>query len=504
MHDTPPPAKRLLRPRNIVLLSIALLAVWIGVEVFRALTAEPGSAIDYGAQAIELSETHQPAGRDGWELLLEAIGREDVVSATYRQAVLPEEGNEAAFIDYTLLYAFDPTAEGYKPHGPELTRRKTAMALEDVRKSGAFDKLAELAAAPRAVRPRQPGRMIEWLLPELGKCRNFARMNAARMYLATQGADARELIAAYEQSLALGRVCAAQPFLIDHLVGVAIVSLANTQLRYSLMERRWDAPTLNGILDAMDRQLPLPPVTLAIKGERLSTLDTIQWTHTDDGRGDGRLIVSEYRTLTMMGGEPPQIAGYTLPDTRLVNLFGVLYAGKAATTRKAEEFYEQSLVHAQTPAWRWGALASDPDQFAENLSHRYSLLRNITPSIGKAVQSRATSDLEAAGTRLMLAIELFRTEHGRHPEALSELVPSILPEMPRDPFTGGEFGYKRRGPDADPADPREYILYSWGADMTDNGGLANPTNPHTALRPNGQGTDYVINQPRPRPRSQGE
>jgi len=49
--------------------------------------------------------------------------------------------------------------------------------------------------------------------------------------------------------------------------------------------------------------------------------------------------------------------------------------------------------------------------------------------------------------RLTLALRAFRDQYGRWPERWAELVPAILPAVPRDPFSGEPFGYERRGDD---------------------------------------------------------
>jgi hypothetical protein len=69
-----------------------------------------------------------------------------------------------------------------------------------------------------------------------------------------------------------------------------------------------------------------------------------------------------------------------------------------------------------------------------------------------------------AGTRIMVAIELFQARHGRLPASLDELAPGVLPSVPDDPLTGKPFGYTLRN------DGSGFLLYSLGIDGTDDGG----------------------------------
>jgi hypothetical protein len=64
--------------------------------------------------------------------------------------------------------------------------------------------------------------------------------------------------------------------------------------------------------------------------------------------------------------------------------------------------------------------------------------------------------------RVMAAVERFRLEHGRWPDAIHTLAPRFLPAAPVDPFTGHELILKKLDDGL--------AIYSLGSDQTDNGG----------------------------------
>jgi len=70
-----------------------------------------------------------------------------------------------------------------------------------------------------------------------------------------------------------------------------------------------------------------------------------------------------------------------------------------------------------------------------------------------------------------LALHLFIRKNGQAPERLEALVPSILPSLPKDPFTGNNFGYRKTS-------ATSYLLYSCWIDGKDDGGI-----PVTVPRP---------------------
>jgi hypothetical protein len=79
-----------------------------------------------------------------------------------------------------------------------------------------------------------------------------------------------------------------------------------------------------------------------------------------------------------------------------------------------------------------------------------------------------------------LAIRVYRLEHGRDPERLEELVPSLLKSVPLDPFSKKPLVYRPQG--------NTYLLYSVGPDRHDDGGMSMQAKTDHA---NGKG-DYVL------------
>ncbi|HEY9840843.1 MAG TPA: hypothetical protein V6D23_10335, partial [Candidatus Obscuribacterales bacterium] len=80
------------------------------------------------------------------------------------------------------------------------------------------------------------------------------------------------------------------------------------------------------------------------------------------------------------------------------------------------------------------------------------------------IQTRETHDqtrLRAA--YLYLALETYHAEHGQYPQALAQLVPGVIPEVPADPWSGRPFGYKRLA-------TGDYLFYSVGPSGRDQGG----------------------------------
>lgn len=504
------PTKPWYRPRNLILLAFALFLTALGRQLILALTAKPGEAIDYAAKLEELIESNQPADAgpsDAWPVLLDTIQRKTEVEESLWPSAQRQYGTP---IDYSALSAPHSSETYDGSHSWAEVDARAREGLAALRDAGVFARMEELTRIRRAVRPIPKGHLLEILLPELGHTRALARANGARMYQSHLSGDDREFVSAFEQTLALARIIGGQALLIDHLVGIAIQALAENHVREALTERPFGPDTCQALLDAIDRQQPMAPLWVSLEGERISTLDVIQWTHTDDGHGSGRLMLSAWRQLgATTGGFSGPSGGWldALLGSKLINLGAVAFPSKAATTKKANEFYDICVSYSKlSPAERSSAQMSPSRYMQERLPARYTILNLLIPAIDKSIASQTQSDMTLAATRIMLAIEIYRGRNGRYPAALADLVPAILKELPKDPYNAaGAWGYRLIDPSEDTVrradgSPRPYLLYSFGADGKDNGGKALDKNPYSALNQhNSGGADFILNQPRNKP-----
>ena len=88
----------------------------------------------------------------------------------------------------------------------------------------------------------------------------------------------------------------------------------------------------------------------------------------------------------------------------------------------------------------------------------------------KYMTSRYKDELEAlvedytfiSALKVTLALKVYKEKHGIYPETLKSLVPEILTDMPSDPFSGKEFGYKKS--------VDSFIIYSVGYDLKNDNG----------------------------------
>ncbi len=149
-------------------------------------------------------------------------------------------------------------------------------------------------------------------------------------------------------------------------------------------------------------------------------------------------------------------------------------APRDAQMNEIGAFFEHWIMLCQDDADARAQAESWFDAFeqrrsAENRYPSYDMVDELLPSYFRYVSSTRLAAARKQGLIALLALELFRTDHGAYPDSLGELVPDYLGSIPRDPFAPGE-GLRYRRVEADARRPWPFIVYSVGADGSDNQG----------------------------------
>lgn len=441
----------------------------LGFWAWRILGGTVKPSTDYAAEINALVEARQKDAADqpdAWQDLMAVIDRSKVIHEAARTARTGEFAN--LLPDPSLLRSMkpaDPESQEMKPENLAAARK----LLDDLRAQGVFAQLDALSPRMHAVRKLQAngGMLIEVLLPDLASSRQLARANAARYHLAVLRGDMDEAVKAFESGLAMGRLLMQQGILIDRLVGQAIVTLHTTAMLETI-DKISDEATLKKLMAALDRQDKAPAITLSLETERRSILDTIQWTFTDIGNGNGYLSPQRMAMVQSM-------AGNRMPGGQM--FLGVMTADRKDTTNAVNRYFDEMVKYAELPRVERVKGAFQPDIEVENLSQRYVMLKILLPALGSAINGDDRLKMDVAGVKTILAVEIWRREHGGEPPAkLDDLAPRILRELPVDVFSGKALGYKVLAPGSDAAG-RRYLVYSFGSDGVDDGGAELPDKP---------------------------
>jgi hypothetical protein len=247
------------------------------------------------------------------------------------------------------------------------------------------------------------------------------------------------------------------------LVGAALNGLAQSAAFAVLAEHPVSADLLAAFQQDVETILVnQEPVSFA--GERVRLRDMVQRYFTDDGKGDGHLIVGkvfdEYRRREELPNELADAAAY---------LNHLAIAWRHPSRKETVQLLEDLIslldeLARQTPWQLHQRSTSFEDEIRRRIADYYFLeLTQLDRSLGRPLEIRTRVRLSAEALVATIALLRHRQDKGRLPESLQELVEDgYMSRVPADPYSGGPLAYEPTG--------ETFVLYSFGADFDDDGG----------------------------------
>jgi hypothetical protein len=302
-------------------------------------------------------------------------------------------------------------------------------------------------------------------LPHLAELRAMGRLLAADAALATEAGDGSRAVDDLVAMLGLARLAHQDPFLIEQLVATSIQKLAIQELQELLtrMPQAFsgeDLARLAAVLEGPDAEV----TPYSLEGERIFFKDFLQRVYSDDGAGNGVLLIGQIDERTSSLGGLPDVV------TLIVSPFmsSMAFSRKEAATLH-EELIEEYDATTRQPAWAMDMSAFDQtvakvspqgSGFFETLSHLPFTL--LWSSYKQTINTYLLAAARRDRMRLIVALMRYERDHGAWPEALTQLVPDHLSEVPLDPADGAPLRYDVRG--------GRPLLWSIGRDRVDDDG----------------------------------
>lgn len=466
--------KRWYRPRNVVLatvLVVVVLIAWPILSVWLVYIDEPAVEVDYRAKMTALSEALQPEGENGWPELAAVL--EDIANAGYEEAApLFDQGDVEAGV------ALREEIQDAILDNPE-TLSRLRRALEK----------------PRHVRPWLSSRgelAMNERLPAAVPVRLLGKHLISQVDDAMGRQDWDATVEFSRTMCRFTRVLSLQPAMIWHISASDLTARTIETLAHALNEEAVPAAAASR-LETVFAEHELAPTTYAIEAAKLQALDTVQLLH--GSRGYMLPLETLFDTVSGPGGLVGMTPIDPANDERSVSqaaLARFVFVTRQESEAFVEDYYDSMLDMAarrmmERPLW-------PPPQVQAKLNEpRYGVAAQLAPSGLRVIDHADIVSLLRVGLKIMLAIERYQADHdGAPPAELEELVPFYMEAIPVDPLTNGAFGYRVL---EDDEHGRAYLLYSFGPDMVDGGGLDvnGPPGPFTVPPP---GFDYVLNPPR--------
>jgi hypothetical protein len=298
------------------------------------------------------------------------------------------------------------------------------------------------------------------LLPHLAALKQCAQILELRAIAELQNNESQKALDDVKLSLRLIDSIRSEPFLISHLVRIAMLPLALQPVYEGLAEHKWSDAQLVTLDSELSKLDFLVDYGSAMRGEigfqdgivRYLQHHSEQYLNlVGDASGSGNMSPAEFVTATAMHW-------HLVPN-------GWFYQNQLRCARAMEEFYlPVADINQQTfvPAMILRADAAIEKE-RKNLTPFNILESLMLPALGNAAKNFAHAQSSVDLARVACALERYRLAHGEYPETLDALIPQFIEKMPHDIIGGKPLHYRRM-------DDGKFLLYSVGWNEMDDGG----------------------------------
>jgi len=284
--------------------------------------------------------------------------------------------------------------------------------------------------------------LVAALFPTLGPMRNLSRL----MVLSAAHARAsNDPDSAVDDAIATQRMAnhAGQgSTLIEGLVGLAIGTFAEKDLRRSIESSQLTADKLAEVGRELDKLAALQPDwERMMRGE-----EKLSEGHIDDILDLSGTLPGLLNPHSAFGG---QINANPDGWERLARRLKRVYLPDRLMKQHSRAYFERLVAATRRDAAEGGLKETDEELMAAvpawNMTSRMML-----PSLSRTHDTTLVRRANFERTRVAVAAAAYWKAHGVYPPRLADLRPAYLSEIPRDPLTGRDMEYSVR-PDGTPA-----------------------------------------------------
>jgi hypothetical protein len=243
-----------------------------------------------------------------------------------------------------------------------------------------------------------------------------------------------------------------QPYLISHLVRIAIMAISLQPIYEGLAAHRWNDSQLAELENALAAKDFLSDFEFALRGERTCAIDTLErerlTRQLDPGQvpldGDKHAVVA-----TSLRWMPS--AYFYQNELALARLYENAVLPIVDTTSRTVSVaaYRATDASMQKQGTHWSLYALQA--------------RMLFPALGKSILKFTAIQADVDLARVACALERYRLAQGEYPATLDVLPPRFIANLPHDLINGQPLHYRR-------TDDGRFVLYSVGWNEQDDGG----------------------------------
>jgi hypothetical protein len=305
----------------------------------------------------------------------------------------------------------------------------------------------EAAKRPKCRFTRNWDAAVAMLMPELSKLRDLSRLASARAVLHADAGDLAGALQSWSLDLSMVNHLESDPTLLGQLDRYSMLQIAAVSLAQILQDRRPSPEQCRRLAQALGGINVGDAFITSFEAERASDLWILDLARRKP-QGLESLLPSPKGRLSDLG---VAVAGA---------LLGIGYGVISPFDRTAMlRFWEKQIALARRP---YRETSGRFDALTDGIPGYALVTRALASPFGRAVGARDKATAELGLMRSGLGLAAYRAQFGAYPKSLNELRASLKWDVPRDPFSGKDFVYRREG--------AGHLLYSIGPDLKDDGG----------------------------------
>ncbi len=302
-------------------------------------------------------------------------------------------------------------------------------------------------------------RPFDIVLPHLSALKQFSLVLELRAIAELKDGQSDKALADIKLILRLSDSIRTEPFLISHLVRIAIVNIALQPVWEGLVEHKWSDAQLAELNSDLVKLDFLTGYELSIRGERASAISYIDYLRR----------IRDFQTWkeTVSGGYDrnslnwvAMIVFHSIPGA-------FFYQNELSITRMYQLWLLPTVDlknQVVSPALVLRDYAAGEEELRRHPWPYKIFARMLHPVYGEAVKKFAYAQESANLARAAIALERYRLAHGEYPETLDALAPQLMKQIPHDIINGQPLHYRRTS-------DGQFVLYSVGWNETDDGGV---------------------------------
>ncbi len=297
------------------------------------------------------------------------------------------------------------------------------------------------------------------LLPHLACLKGIAQHFQLRTIAELQAGQSQQALDDLALMLRLHQPLRTEPFLISHLVHIAMFNIELQPIWEGLADRRWNDAQLVE-LDARLSELDfLKDFHFAMTGERAFGCTIIEYLKHHRAELTSVLpLPSALPGPLANNNTVEKVIAYAIPrgwfDQNNLTIARIYSDHCLPMVDRTQRIYSYQAATAAATA---------SDKIAASRHPHYWFAHMLLPAMTKAGNKFVYAQAELDLARVAIALERFRLANGRYPEKLAELETNFILRLPHDVMSGQPLKYLRNADGS-------FLLYSIGLNGTDEGG----------------------------------